>query len=111
VVLTTLNAAMQRLPSRETVADAALSVTVGRRWTKGACAPGWPDGLYPHPDRDRGRRFCPARRDHRHLPPGRAEPVRLDLFGDVLDGLRSFDPASQRTTGKMDRRIWPRPPR
>jgi transcription-repair coupling factor (superfamily II helicase) len=29
--------------------------------------------------------------------------VRLDLFGDVLDGLRRFDPASQRTTGKLDR--------
>jgi transcription-repair coupling factor (superfamily II helicase) len=34
-------------------------------------------------------------------PPGAEEPVRLDLFGDVLDGLRTFDPETQRTTGKL----------
>jgi transcription-repair coupling factor (superfamily II helicase) len=31
-------------------------------------------------------------------PPGLAEPVRIDLFGDEVDGLRSFDPINQRTT-------------
>jgi transcription-repair coupling factor (superfamily II helicase) len=36
-------------------------------------------------------------------PPGEAAPVRLDLFGDVLDGARRFDPATQRTTEKLDR--------
>ncbi|MDX3924905.1 MAG: transcription-repair coupling factor [Shinella sp.] len=32
--------------------------------------------------------------------PGNAEPVRLDFFGDTLESIRSFDPASQRTTGQ-----------
>ena len=36
-------------------------------------------------------------------PPGAGGPVRLDLFGDVLDGVRRFDPASQRTTEKLSR--------
>ena len=36
-------------------------------------------------------------------PPGSARPVRLDLFGDVLDGARSFDPATQRTTETLSR--------
>ncbi|MEC8575597.1 MAG: transcription-repair coupling factor, partial [Pseudomonadota bacterium] len=36
------------------------------------------------------------------FPPGQAGPVRLDLFGDVLDGARRFDPATQRTTEKLD---------
>ena len=31
-------------------------------------------------------------------PPGQVGPIRLDLFGDVLDGARRFDPATQRTT-------------
>ena len=35
-------------------------------------------------------------------PPGEGGPVRLDLFGDVLDGARRFDPATQRTTEKLD---------
>ncbi|MBW9061982.1 transcription-repair coupling factor [Rhizobium herbae] len=32
--------------------------------------------------------------------PGSDEPVRLDFFGDTLETIRSFDPASQRTTGQ-----------
>ncbi|MFK0165495.1 transcription-repair coupling factor [Rhizobium sp. NPDC090279] len=33
--------------------------------------------------------------------PGEEEPVRLDFFGDTLESIRSFDPASQRTTGQV----------
>ena len=33
--------------------------------------------------------------------PGEVGAVRLDLFGDVLDGIRQFDPISQRTVSKM----------
>ena len=33
--------------------------------------------------------------------PGSEEPVRLDFFGDTLESIRSFDPASQRTTGQV----------
>ena len=29
-------------------------------------------------------------------------PVRLDFFGDVIESLRTFDPASQRTVEKLD---------
>ena len=36
------------------------------------------------------------------FPPGREEPVRLDLFGDVLEGIRTFDPLTQRTTGEIE---------
>ncbi len=34
-------------------------------------------------------------------PPGDGGPVRLDFFGDVLDGARRFDPETQRTTEKL----------
>ena len=37
------------------------------------------------------------------FPPGESGPVRLDLFGDVLDGARRFDPETQRTTEKLSR--------
>ncbi|MCF3638650.1 transcription-repair coupling factor [Rhizobium sp. TRM95111] len=33
--------------------------------------------------------------------PGSLEPLRLDFFGDTLESIRSFDPASQRTTGQV----------
>ena len=34
------------------------------------------------------------------FPPGFEEPLRLDLFGDEVEKIRSFDPISQRTTGE-----------
>ena len=37
------------------------------------------------------------------FPPGEALPVRLDFFGDVLEGARRFDPESQRTVEKIGR--------
>ncbi|HEX4556974.1 MAG TPA: transcription-repair coupling factor, partial [Xanthobacteraceae bacterium] len=35
------------------------------------------------------------------FPPGMAEPVRLDFFGDTLESIRSFDPETQRTTDQL----------
>ena len=35
--------------------------------------------------------------------PGTAEPVRLDFFGETLETIRSFDPETQRTTGERRR--------
>jgi transcription-repair coupling factor (superfamily II helicase) len=32
--------------------------------------------------------------------PGTEEPLRLDFFGDTLESIRAFDPATQRTTGQ-----------
>ena len=36
-------------------------------------------------------------------PPGAEQPVRLDFFGDTLESIRTFDPDSQRTTGQLHR--------
>ncbi|MDE0800914.1 MAG: transcription-repair coupling factor [Rhodospirillaceae bacterium] len=35
------------------------------------------------------------------FPPGDGNPIRIDLFGDEVETLRSFDPVDQRTTGKV----------
>lgn len=35
-------------------------------------------------------------------PLNATEPVRLDFFGDELDGIRSFDPTTQRSTGQLN---------
>ncbi len=39
------------------------------------------------------------------FPAGEAEPIRLDLFGDTIESIRAFDPATQRSEGKRDRII------
>lgn len=33
--------------------------------------------------------------------PGLSEPIRLELFDDLVESLRSYDPETQRTTGKL----------
>lgn len=37
------------------------------------------------------------------FPPAREEPLRLDFFGDELETIRRFDPLTQLTTGEADR--------
>ncbi len=44
------------------------------------------------------------------FPPHRPRPVRIELFGDDVESLREFDPASQRSQAKIDALIAP-PPR
>ena len=38
-------------------------------------------------------------------PPAEPLPVRIDFFGDEIDSLRQFDPATQRTEGKVERML------
>lgn len=35
------------------------------------------------------------------FPPGYAEPLRIDLFGDEIESIKNFDPATQLTTGRV----------
>ena len=35
-------------------------------------------------------------------PPAQDHPIRLDFFGDEVDGIRQFDPGSQRTVDALD---------
>ncbi|MHA6344908.1 transcription-repair coupling factor [Roseivivax sp. CAU 1761] len=99
VLLTTLNAATQRLPARTVLREAAFSAQVGGRVDEAALR-GFlvrmgfsqaPTVMEPGDYAIRGGIID-------IYPPGEAGPVRLDLFGDVLDGARRFDPATQRTT-------------
>ena len=36
------------------------------------------------------------------FPSGEAQALRLDFFGDEIESVRSFDPADQRTTGRLE---------
>ena len=36
------------------------------------------------------------------FPSGESEGLRLDFFGDEIDSIRRFDPADQRTTGRVE---------
>ncbi|WP_103761157.1 transcription-repair coupling factor [Roseovarius confluentis] len=104
ILLTTLNAATQRVPARDVLREAAFSAQVDYQIDEEALKSflvrmGFtqaPTVMEPGDYAVRGGIID-------IYPPGESGPVRLDLFGDVLDGVRRFDPATQRTTEKLDR--------
>lgn len=104
ILLTTLNAITQRVPARDVLRDASFTALVGTRVDEAALRAflvrmGFtqaPTVMEPGDYAVRGGIID-------IYPPGQPGPVRLDLFGDVLDGARRFDPATQRTTKKLKR--------
>ncbi len=104
VLLTTLNAATQYVPPRDLLRNSAFVARVGERIDEEVLRNflvrmGFsqsPTVMEPGDYAIRGGIIDV-------WPPGEAAPVRLDLFGDVLDGARRFDPVTQRTTDHLTR--------
>ena len=99
VLLTTLNAATQRVPARRLLREAAFSARVGDRVDEA----GLRDflvrmGFVQAPTVTEPGDYAIRGGIIDIFPPGEGGPVRLDFFGDVLDGARRFDPVTQRTT-------------
>ncbi len=104
IVLTTLNAATQYVPPRDLLAGSAFVATVGGRLDETALRAFLVRMGYVQ---------TPTVTDHGDYavrggiidvwPPGEDDPVRLDLFGDTLDGARRFDAMTQRTSEKLSR--------
>ncbi len=103
VLLTTLNAATQRVPARDLMREAAFTATVGNRVDEaGLRAFLVRMGFVQSPTVTEPGDYAVRGGIIDIYPPGDLGPVRLDLFGDVLDGARRFDAATQRTTEKLD---------
>ncbi len=103
VLLTTLNAATQRVPARSVLREAAFSARVGSRIDEAALRAFLVRmGFVQSPTVTEPGDYAIRGGIIDIYPPGDLGPVRLDFFGDVLDGARRFDPASQRTTDKLE---------
>ncbi len=104
VILTTLNAATQKIPPRAVVASSSFTATVGmqinvknlRSYLVRMGFNQAPTVTEPGDYAIRGGLID-------IYPPGASGPIRLDLFGDVLDGARRFEAATQRTIEKINR--------
>ncbi|MBF9033614.1 transcription-repair coupling factor [Rhodobacterales bacterium HKCCE2091] len=104
VLLTTLSAAMQYVPPRAMLADASFAAVVGGRIDDEALRAFLVRMGYSHaPTVTEPGDYAVRGGIIDVWPPGEETPVRLDLFGDVLDGARRFDPGSQRTTETLQR--------
>ncbi len=103
VLLTTLNAATQRVPARKVLSEAAFSAQVGDRVDEKALRDFLVRmGFVQSPTVTEPGDYAIRGGIIDIYPPGEGGPVRLDFFGDVLDGARRFDPATQRTTKKLE---------
>ena len=102
VLLTTLSAAMQRIPARDVVAGSAFAARVGDRVNEAGLKQFLVRmGFSPVSTVAEPGDYAVRGGIVDIWPPGMAAPVRLDFFGDVLDGARQFDPETQRTTQKL----------
>ena len=104
ILLTTLNAVMQRVPPRSAVRDAGFSAAVGDRMDETALRAFLVRmGFVQSPTVTEPGDYAVRGGIIDIYPPGESGPIRLDMFGDVLDGARRFDADTQRTTEKLDR--------
>ncbi len=104
VILTSINAAIQRVPAREVIKEASFTAKAGTRID--------PEKLMRYLTRNGYTRsstvvepgdFAVRGGIIDIFPPGRAKPLRLDFFGDVLETIKRFDPATQLSADRVDR--------
>ena len=105
VVLTTVNAILQRLPPREFIRRSLKTIAPGQRIDM--------NQLIQRLDLAGFQRTGTVMEAGEYavrggildlFPPGRLAPVRLDFFGDTLEHIKAFDPETQRT-GKIVQRL------
>ena len=106
VVLTTVNALVQRLPPRKLFDGRVLTLGKGGHIPLDRLQSFFRNNGYFRTDTVREPGEFAVRGGIVDLyPAGAAMPVRLDFFGDTLESLRSFDPLTQRSTGALDRLV------
>ena len=103
IVLTTVSAVLQRLPRPEFLAEAVLTVKTGDRLR--------PEALFEYLGRNGYVRAGAVSEAGEYamrggivdlFPPGQAQPLRIDFFGDDVESLRVFDPLTQRSTDRLN---------
>ncbi len=103
LVLTTLNAVVQRVPPRALFQDRVLRLGRGGRLPLDRLVSFLGKNGYGRTDTVREAGEFAVRGGIVDLfPSGAPSPLRLDFFGDTLEGVRTFDALTQRTTGTLD---------
>ena len=100
LVITTVSAILQRVPRVESLSNVSLQVAVKSRLDRKVLDAFLAANGYTRAEQAMEPGEFAVRGGLIDLfPPGAPEPVRLDLFGDDVEAIRTFDAVSQRTTG------------
>ena len=102
LLVTPVNSLIQKLPPRDVLATAGYSARPGQDVVMADLERYFAVNGYSRASTvsDRGE-FAIRGGVIDVFPPGGEEPVRLDLFGDTLESIRSFDPITQRSTRQL----------
>ncbi|MEO1720602.1 MAG: transcription-repair coupling factor, partial [Pseudomonadota bacterium] len=106
IVLTTVNAILQRLPPPEFVQKSLRKMAPGQRADMNRLIQRLQLGGYQRAGTvmDAGD-FAVRGGILDVFPPGRANPIRLDFFGDTLESIKSFDAETQITSRPINKMI------
>jgi transcription-repair coupling factor (superfamily II helicase) len=103
VILASVGAVLQRVPPRSLYAEAATLLRKGQMLDVDWLAKYLGENGYGRADTVMEPGEFAIRGGLVDLfPPGTPEPMRIDLFGDAIESIRTFDPMTQRSTGERD---------
>ncbi len=103
IVLSTVSAALQRVPPRAAFEASMLSGSIGTQISQSTLITFFETNGYVRSGTVREAGEYALRGGIVDIfPPSSASPLRLDFFGDELEGVRSFDAMTQRTEDRLD---------
>ncbi len=99
LILTTANALLQKMPPAKVLEEETITAKASGRISMDHIVRVLQRGGFVATVRDHGE-FAVRGGILDLYAPGDEEPIRLDFFGDTLESIRAFDPATQRTSGQ-----------
>jgi len=102
VLLTTVNAVVQRVPPRDFIAGSSLKLVSGNVMSMQALIERLETSGYGRAGTVTDPGQYAVRGGILDLYPPGGQPVRLDFFGDTLESIRAFDPETQRTESRLE---------
>ena len=102
IVVTTVNAALQRVPPKDAIATASFFAQSGKRVDRDKLVAFLAKNGYARASTVREPGDFSLRGGIVDLwPPGAEQPLRLDFFGEDLDAIRRFDAETQLSAGSI----------
>ncbi len=102
ITLTTVNAVLQRVPARESLRKAQWRLRPGQILDNNRLMTFLAGNGFERTDLVREAGEYAVRGGIIDIfPAGASHPVRLDLFGETLESIRTFDAGSQRSSGQL----------
>ncbi|MEP3275414.1 MAG: transcription-repair coupling factor [Stappiaceae bacterium] len=102
ILVTTVNAALQRMPVKDWVRDRVYNLAPGNQVSMDSLVRWLEENGFFRSGTVRETGEYAVRGGILDLfSPGADAPIRLDFFGDTLESIRTFEPETQRTIGQL----------